>query len=201
MAKTLVVDNMSVEFEDDRDAAFVERHIKQLGDSVASLTTAKSQQDAQIVTLTKQVSDKDVEIITLKKQIEDAKVTPQLLDTMVKDRQTVIDKARTMIGSGLIVDGRDTADIRKQVVLAKIGDAAKNWNDGQIEVSFTSLSAGVTGTSNTGAAGPGGYVDAVTAFSRPGFRSNVNDSDKAWEENNKRLTDAWKGGDQQQAKQ
>lgn len=154
----------------------------------------------QLATLTTQVSTKDAEITTLKQQLKDAEITPAKLDQLVKDRAEVAVKAKAMIGDALVVDGKTESDMRKQVVIAKIGDAAKDWNDSQIAASFATLTAGVTGiNSATGIADMQrafGGQPAVTTFDSAGGDKRVNDSYDAYD---KRLTNAWQN--QPQTKQ
>jgi hypothetical protein len=127
--------------------------------AVTDSTTQKTTDANSISELQKQIGVKDAEIATLKKQVEDAAVTPEKLDAMVRDRDEVIGKGRAVLGNALVIDGKTIGDIRKQVVLAKIGDAAKGWNDDQVAASFATMTADVKPV------GGANVVDASRAFS------------------------------------
>lgn len=156
--RTIQVDGISVEMEE-RDVQVVERTLAKLaGDLTAAqtaLATAQttSQNDVaaaktEAANAKAEVQTKVAEIETLKKQLGDAKITPAALDKMVSDRVATVQRAKQIIGDALVVEGKTDADMRKQVVLAKMGDAAKDWNDDMITASFNTLS--VIPDSNTG---------------------------------------------------
>jgi hypothetical protein len=135
------------------------------------------------------IKGKDAEIATLKTQLKDAEMTPEKLDAMVKDRQIVIDKAKAVMGdSKLKTDGMAMADIQKQVVAAKLGDVAKDWDANQIAASFNTL---VAAAPKTGAPPPTGFRRAVDAFSRD--HSIQDDKQKAYDDANREAENAWRG--------
>jgi hypothetical protein len=196
--KTITVDGVPVEL-DDVQAAVVQRHlarqddaIKLLDGQVAKLTTdaaaAATTAKETIEKLTKDGQTKDGEIAVLKKQVEDGKVTPEKLDVLVKDRQTVIDKARTLLGDKYVFDGKTVEAIRKDAVTAKLGDGAKDLtSDGAIEGAFSALTVNVkdSGVKQVSRAFAGRQVgDAGT--------SGTDIRDAAWAEREKHLQDAWK---------
>jgi hypothetical protein len=129
------------------------------------------------------IKTKDAEIATLKQQLKDTEMTPVKLDGLVKDRGTVIDKARKAMGSSLVVDGRTVEDIRRQVVEARMGATANGWDNTQIQASFDTLTAGK-------ASNP--VQDAVTAFGRPGF-VDVDPRQAAYDEYDREMANAWRG--------
>ena len=59
---------------------------------------------------------------------------------MVTDRVATVQRAKAIIGDTLVIEGKTDADMRKQVVLAKLGDTAKDWNDDMVTASFNTLS-------------------------------------------------------------
>lgn len=165
--------------------------IAELETKLTAADTAKTTQQttdaASITDLQKQIGVKDAEIATLKKQVEDAAVTPEKLDAMVRDRDEVIGKGRALLGNALVIDGKTIADIRKQVVAAKLGDSAKAWNDDQVAASFATLTADVKpqGGSNV--------VDAARAFSA--HQPHMGDAREAAQDKyEKGLSERWKGG-------
>jgi HK97 family phage prohead protease len=91
----------------------------------------------------KEKETKDAELVALRKQLEDAKITPQKLDQMVADRSVTIAKAVAVLGNKLVVDGKTDGEIRRQVVDAQLGDAAKGWSDESVSAAFTSFTKDV----------------------------------------------------------
>lgn len=131
---------------------------------------------------------KDAKIATLEQQLKDAQITPAKLDLMVKDRQFVIDKARSLLGKTLIIDNRTVEDIRKQVVEYRLGAVANGWDDNQVRSSFDTLTAEVR---------PGGTIrDAANVFSRPHFVRDVDPKQAAYDEYDRDMANAWKGNQQ-----
>ena len=121
--------------------------------------------DAQIAELTTLVKTKDAEIVTVKQQLKDAQLTPVQIDSMVKERQSVFDKCRRILGDRFVPTAAMTVDeARRMVVSLKVGDAAKGWDEKCVMASFDTLA------DPAGGGGGGGTInDAVAAFSgRPG---------------------------------
>lgn len=139
----------------DVSAGVLMKHLKGLETQISELQDKvkrdkeradKAEKDAKdaadaLTEKTTALSTKDAEIVTLKKQIEDGKLTPQKLDEIVKDRAEAIGQAKKLIGDKLVVDGKTTEDIRRQVVEAKVGQIAKDWSVEQVTASFNTLTA------------------------------------------------------------
>jgi len=147
--RTIQVDGISVEMEE-RDVQVVERRIANLQAEVAAAQTAlaaaqtTSQNDVatartEAANAKAEVQTKLAEIETLKKQLGDAKLTPAQIDKLVSDRAATVTRAKAIIGDALVIDGKTDADMRRQVVAAKMGDTAKDWNDDMITASFNTL--------------------------------------------------------------
>ena len=156
--RTIMVDGISVTLED-KDAQIVEKQLTKLAGDLATaqaaLATAQTAatNDAAahanaIATIKTESTNKDAEIATVKAQLADAKLTPQKLDKLVADRVATVQRAQKIIGDALVVEGKTDADMRKQVVLSKLGDTAKDWNDDMITASFNTLSVADTGNAN-----------------------------------------------------
>lgn len=194
--KTMTVDGITCEMSD----TAIEVVQRALSNSAKALkdaqTTAeeeaakfkkKSEEDAAtITTLSKDKETLTAEVATLKKQAEDSAMTPDKLDAMVKDRAEISGKAKAILGDKLVVDGKSTTDIKRQVVDAKLGDAAKGWTDDQVSVSFATLTAGVKATDSAAPA------TARAAFAAP----HLGDGDPreaAYARRDQRMADAWKG--------
>lgn len=158
--RTIMVDGFSVTLED-RDAQTVERRItqleKELNTAQSALATVQTtaQNDSakaatEVANATALVQTKDAELTTLKTQLADAKMTPQKLDQLVTARVATVQRAKGIIGDTLVVEGKTDAEMRKQVVLAKLGEVAKDWNEDMITASFNTLTVGDNGVSNGG---------------------------------------------------
>lgn len=191
--KTITVDGLPVQVTDmaasviqkvltANDAALKAVNDK-LNSTVADLTAIKTAADAAAAETKKTVETKDAEIATLKKQIEDAKLTPAKLDVLVKDRADIIGKATVILGDKLVTDGKTDAEIRRQVVDAKMGDAAKDWSDDSVIASFRTICADVKVQSG----------DALADAFRSGISpASANDAEKAYDDYEKNLQNSWR---------
>jgi hypothetical protein len=197
--KTILVDGISVEVED-RDAQIIQKKfatdeaaIAELKTKVTALTTdaatAKAATDKQVADLTTAVGAKDGEIAVLKKAVEDGKVSPQKLHDMVQQLQLVIDAATPYLPKGYDTKAKDADTIRKDAVLAHLGDAAKNMDVAQINGAFVAMTKDhKPGTGGTHAR------DMGTALNGNRQTPYVQDADreKAFDEMVKRNEEAWK---------
>jgi hypothetical protein len=200
---TLKVKDVAIEL-DDRDHALINSHINDLKESVAQLTTqlqtVKDDDGKQVAQLTTQVTTldtavkaKDAEIVTLKKQLDDAKITPEKLRDAARAYQTVCDQAKRLLPA-LVADGKDEIAIRREVVNAKLGDAAKAWDDGQVKVSFETLAAALPAQQQDSAppTDGGGFRDLAAILQTTPQTGNMSAIDKAINDRDKRMEDAWK---------
>jgi hypothetical protein len=194
--RTITVDGLPVTLED-RDAQIVEKQLAKLTTDLATAQTAlataqtTAQNDVAVAkteaaTAKAEVQTKDAEIVTLKKQLDDAKIKPADLDKMVTDRVNTVQRAKAIIGDALIVDGKTVADMRKQVVLAKLGDVAKDWNDDMITASFNTLTV-VPDASNNG-----NGLQHVVQVLQTSDTGGSNAVGKAYQQYDTDLTNRWK---------
>lgn len=135
--KTLTIDGLRVpNVSDEAEAA-----ITKLQAQVADAQKAKDVAETQVATLATDKATLEAKVTTLEKQVSDAKLTPQALRDAAKAYQSVVDKAKAL--SVAVTDEMDEPAIRKAVVAAKLGDAAKDWTDAQIAASFDTLTKDV----------------------------------------------------------
>ena len=135
--KTLTIDGLRVpNVSDEAEAA-----ILKLQADGAKLTTDLATSQASVAALTTSIATKDAEIATLKQQVADAAMTPAKLRDAAKAYSIVCDKAKAL-GVQFAQDADEVA-IRRAVVDAKLGDAAKGWTDEQVSISFATLTADV----------------------------------------------------------
>lgn len=195
--RTLTIDGISVEMTDTA-VQVVQKALADANGKIDQLSKdaklIKDTADKQVADLTTQVTtlskDKDnltAENATLKKQVEEATLKPEQIDALVSDRQMAIGKAQAILGDKLVAEKKSIADIKRQVVDAKMGDLSKGWSDEQIATSFLTLTADMKPANGTAVA------DARNAFS--GTRPAVTPNDKREEAYTKaaqRLQDAYK---------
>lgn len=184
--KTILIDGAAIEVADDNAATMINAHIAKLTKQVAD-----SFEDIK----KKEKEKKDCEdgfagqIAVLNQKLQDAEITPVKLDALVKQRSSVIDAAKKVVADADFA-GKTEADIRRQVVDAKLGAAAKDMSDAAIEGAFTALTA--DGVAQTGVQRLGGAFShqSVVADSR----AIVGDQrEVALRERDKYLADAWRG--------
>lgn len=173
--KKVVIDGITVETTDTA-AEVYEKHIKALDAESKTRDEKIKELEDELENLRKEdkeqkdsLATKDAEIATLKQQVSDSEMTPAKLDDAVKARAAVVDAARKVV-SDVVVDGKSDSEIRKQVVSAKLGDAAKDWSDDQISASFNTLTA----TSTTDS-----YARVVADGGNGGQKVNAYDAYKA----------------------
>ncbi len=130
--KTITFDGLPVEVTDAAEAV-----IRKLEGQIATIDAAKAKAETDLAKAVTDGSTKDAKIVTLEKQIEDAKVTPAQLRDAAKSYQLIVDKAKAL--GVAVTEAMDEAAIMKAVVTAKVGDAAKDWNDVQVAASFATI--------------------------------------------------------------
>lgn len=129
VVKTITLDGLPVKLD---DAEAVEAAFKKLIDRAEKA-------EADVATLTTTKSTLDAKVTTLETQLADAKLTPAALRDAAKAYAQTVDKAKAL--GVTVADNMDEPAIRKAAVIAKIGDAAKDWTDEQFAASFATLTA------------------------------------------------------------
>ena len=182
--RTVIIDGINVQMSDTA-AQVVQRTIKMLSDQAENFKAEAEEKeeekkkngekkDAALAELHTLVSTKDAEIATLKSQLKDAEMTPQKLDALVKDRSEVIDKSIIALNDkNASFDGKTVPEIRRMVVDSKLGPVAKAWTDEMVTASFNTLTADQKPRT-------GGFRDAVTALSRPGYVGDEDAREQAY---------------------
>jgi len=97
--------------------------------------------ETQVATLTTDKATLEAKVTTLEQQVKDAAPTPAQLRDAAKAYALTAGRAKAL--GVAITDAMDEPAIMKAVVTAKMGDAAKDWNDAQIAASFAVLSKDV----------------------------------------------------------
>jgi hypothetical protein len=130
MAGTIMVDGLPISLADE-----------------AAVRAVLDKKDAAITAANKELADANAKVSTLtgektalESQLADAKAAldPAKLDAMVADRAALIGKVKA-IAPTIATDGKTDADLRRAVVEAKLGDAAKAMDDAAITGAFAVL--------------------------------------------------------------
>ena len=179
MPHTLIIDGLQVTEVSDQAKAAIEKLQGQL--KAAEADKAKAEADGNKLML--DVSTKDGEIAALTKKLEDAEIKPAQLEQMVADRSALIAQAKA-VHPELVTDGKTEAEIRKAVVDAKLGDAAKDMDEAAIGGAFKVLAKDVKPIDPVRNALSGGVVSIGDAKA---------EYDKARDAAKKNLSEAWKG--------
>lgn len=88
----------------------------------------------------KKMAAKDGEIAALTKQLADAKAAaePAAIDKLVADRAALVSTVKAL-ESAIVTDGKTDAQIRRELVEAKLGDVGKALDDAAIPGAFAVL--------------------------------------------------------------
>ncbi|MFD0848215.1 DUF2213 domain-containing protein [Sphingosinicella xenopeptidilytica] len=135
--KTLTIDGLIVPNVSDEAAAAI---TKLQADNAALADKAKAAGDKAVADAAT-ITAKDAEIADLKAKLADAAITPAKLADAAKEYADVQAKAKAA-GVTVAADA-DTAAIKKAVVDAKMGDAAKGYTADHIAIAFDALTKGV----------------------------------------------------------
>lgn len=159
---TVLIDGRLVEFDSETAASHVQAHIvalqKQIDAKKKNGNGNDDDADEEQESEKKERGEKDAafaamkgENAVLKKQLEDAlaKTDQKIIDAQVKEKIDLLVKADALMDGKGQFDGKDAAQIRREVVMAKMGDAGKDLSDAEMVGAFKYLAANVkprTGT-------------------------------------------------------
>jgi hypothetical protein len=121
MPHTLMIDGLQVPNVSDEAKAAIEKLQGQLKDEKARADKA----EGQVATLTTDKGKLEGEKVGLEKQLKDA-TDPATLQAAATARAALINKAIS-VSPNIVTDGKSDAEIRKEVVSAKLGDAPRTW--------------------------------------------------------------------------
>lgn len=150
------------------------------GKAIANLVTARDTANDALETATTELSDakktiaeRDAEIVNLKDAVEKAKPTPAALRDAAGQFARVTAKAKAL---GVdVTDEMDVAAMQKAAVVAKMGDAAASYDEGQYAIAFDALSANVADSDDGNVSGD----DPLRAMVRDGKVANLGDAQQA----------------------
>jgi hypothetical protein len=122
--------------------------------------------EQELEDMKKKMDEMSGENTAMKKKVEDSAVTPERLNELVAARKSVMDAAEA---AGLETEKLQTmtdAEIRKEVVTARLGDSAAKMSDGEIAGAFKAIATTV---------GDGDSADSFVSHLKDGKRSNSPD--------------------------
>lgn len=138
----------------------------------AAFDKVKGDADKAIAANAKELADAKADVATLttekvalEKQVADAKAVD--LDKLVADRAELVAKAKAL-KSDIVTDGKTAEDIRKEIVSANLGDAAKDFDAAQIAAAFAVISKDAKGSNETVV-----HIDAQAKASAADGAANV----------------------------
>ena len=163
------------------DGAAVALAVGSLNTSLTDAQTKVGTLTADLATANTTIQARDGEIVALNAKLKDAEVTPQKLQALADARADVIGRAKTL-APALVTDGKPDADIRKEAVTAKLGDAAKEMSDAAIEGAFVALTKDAKPTASTfdASAFKGGIVAVGDAAAKEQQAFDTANNFNAW---------------------
>lgn len=182
--QSLVVDGLTVSL-DARDAEIVKRTIDNLTSKLADAEKAKEDMEREKAKEDeeheKDMAKKDAMIDELKGQVLDT----EALDARVQARADLISTAKAIVGDSLEFKGKPDGEIRKAVVVAKLGDEAiAGKSDAYVDARFDILAE---------AAAKGDPIRDASRRNPAHGTANTNDADAAHREYVDHISNAWKG--------
>jgi len=159
--KTMLIDGLTVDISNADTALATINTILAARDAALGKVTAL---DTEIATLKTEAATKDAKIATLEQSVKDAKPTPAQLRDAGKALMLAAGKAKAL--GVTVTDEMDEPAIMAATVKAKMGDAAKDWNDAQIGASFAVLTKDtkVEATQAPISGSPVNFGDAQTEY-------------------------------------
>lgn len=136
--KTMLIDGLTVDISNADTALATINTILAARDAATGKAAGL---ETEVATLKAADATKDAKIATLEQSVKDAAPTPAQLRDAGKALMVVTAKAKTL--GVAVTDAMDEPTIMKTVVSAKMGDAAKDWNDAQVAASFAVLTKDV----------------------------------------------------------
>jgi hypothetical protein len=134
----MLIDGLTVDVSNADTAVATITTLLDARDTATAKVTAL---DTEIATLKAEGVTKDAKIATLEKAVTDAKPTPAQLRDAGKALVIAAGQAKAL--GVTVTDAMDEPAIMSAVVAAKMGDAAKDWNDAQVAASFAVLTKDV----------------------------------------------------------
>ena len=170
MPKIVLIDGLPVDVS---NADVAEQTIGRLRDARDTANGALESATTELTDAKKTIAERDAEIVTLKDAVEKAKPTPAALRDAAGQYARTAAKAKAL--GVTVTDEMDVPAMHKAAVTAKMGDAAKAYDDAQYAVAFDALAANVADDVDD-------KVDPLAALVGDGKVANLGDAQQAFED-------------------
>jgi hypothetical protein len=134
--EVIMVDGLQVEVTDAAKAA-----ILKLQGQVKDADARADKAESDVAKLTTDNATLTADKAKLEQQLKDAELTPAKLQDAAKAYAGTVAKAKKIAPAVTVSDEMDEPTIRRAVVAARLGDAAKDWSDEQVAISFDTLAS------------------------------------------------------------
>lgn len=131
--RKIMVDGLEVETTD-AGAAAITKLQTTISDMAAKAKTEEEEYDKKMAGKDAELAKKDAQIADLSGKVLDAAA----LDKLVADRAALVAKAKAL-DPKVVTDGKTAAEIKRAVVEARLGDAAKGKSDAYLDAAFDLL--------------------------------------------------------------
>ncbi len=131
--RKIMVDGLEVETTD-AGAAAITKLQTTIADMAAKAKETEEEMDKKAAAKDADIAKKDAQIADLQGKVLDAAA----LDKLVADRAALITRA-TALAPDAVTDGKSAAEIKRAVVEAKLGDAAKGKSEAYLDAAFDLL--------------------------------------------------------------
>ncbi len=177
--RTVAVDGLNVETTES-GAVALQKVLAERDEARAKLAAADAKAVTDAEKHAAELAAKDALINEAKAQVPDA----AKLEQMARDHAALCTKAKA-IKSDIEVAAKDADTIRKEVVVAKLGDVAKDYSRDQFRTAFDVMAAGI----DPAALASGTAADAVVPS---GTQTIAQPKDGELSARDKQLRDGWK---------
>lgn len=179
--RKVVVDGFSIDMTEQGEQA-VKKLQQQVADAATNAAKMVTDHQSELAKRDVQLAAKDVEIADLKKKV----LSDSDLDKLVADRSSLIATAKAL-APNLDPIGKSSADIKRAVVAARLGDAAiAGKGDAYIDAAFDLVASQATQSD------PVLQAMAQTTTATVGDTRRLSAADSAYEEMLKKQGEAWK---------
>ncbi len=134
--RKIMVDGLEVEVTD-AGATAIAKLQKTISDMAAKAKEEEEEADKKVAAKDTELAKKDAEITDLRAKVLDAAA----LDKLVADRADLICRAKAL-DVNVVTDGKSAVEIKRAVVEAKLGDAAKGKSEAYLDAAFDLLGDG-----------------------------------------------------------
>lgn len=168
MPKIVLIDGLPVDVS---NAEVAETALTRLRDARDTAVQGLETATAELADAKKTIAERDAEVANLRDAVAAAKPTPAALRDAAGQYARVAAKAQAL--GVAVTDEMDVAEMQRAAVVAKLGDAAGQYDAAQFAAAFDALTASIAD------AAP---ADPLRAMVRDGAPTNLGDARKTYDE-------------------